>query len=303
MVLQMDVATANRLYEYRKKNGLSQEELAEKLGVSRQAVSKWERAEASPDTDNLINLSKIYGVSLDALINKSPNNCETGDTAGAESDSEGDKNDSDDGKSSDKNNSATNISFNNGIHIEDGDEKVHISSKGIHVEDSNETVNIGWHGINIDKDKVNENLDDKYKSKDGSFKFKYANGKAYVNGVEVDEEDYDKMENMNIHIRSCRNKRMVLRDFPFALLATISYLLLGFIGGYWHPGWIVFMLIPVVHSAIEAIEKRNLSCFAYPVFISALYVFLGCVYSLWNPYWVLFLTIPFFYWIANSIKK
>lgn len=65
----MTIETANRLYEYRKKNNLSQEELAEKMGVSRQAVSKWERAEASPDTDNLIMLSKIYGVTLDELIN------------------------------------------------------------------------------------------------------------------------------------------------------------------------------------------------------------------------------------------
>ena len=65
----MNIETANRLYELRKKNGLSQEELADKLGISRQAVSKWERAEASPDTDNLILLAKLYNVSLDELLN------------------------------------------------------------------------------------------------------------------------------------------------------------------------------------------------------------------------------------------
>ena len=68
----MDVSIGNRLYQYRRKSGLSQEELAAKLGVSRQAVSKWERAEAAPDTDNLIKLSKIYGVILDDLINTDP---------------------------------------------------------------------------------------------------------------------------------------------------------------------------------------------------------------------------------------
>ena len=68
----MDVSIGNRLYQYRRKSGLSQEELAAKLGVSRQAVSKWERAEAAPDTDNLIKLSKIYGVTLDELINTDP---------------------------------------------------------------------------------------------------------------------------------------------------------------------------------------------------------------------------------------
>ena len=64
----MNIETANRLLQYRKKMNLSQEELAAKIGVSRQAVSKWERAEASPDTDNLILLADIYGVSLDELL-------------------------------------------------------------------------------------------------------------------------------------------------------------------------------------------------------------------------------------------
>ena len=58
----------NKLLELRKKFGLSQEELAEKLDVSRQAVSKWERGESLPDTDNLITISKLYDVSLDELV-------------------------------------------------------------------------------------------------------------------------------------------------------------------------------------------------------------------------------------------
>ena len=65
----MNIKIANNLVELRKKNGLSQEELADKLGLSRQAVSKWERAESSPDTDNLICLAKLYNVSLDELLN------------------------------------------------------------------------------------------------------------------------------------------------------------------------------------------------------------------------------------------
>jgi HTH-type transcriptional regulator/antitoxin HipB len=64
----MNIKIADRLVELRKKNGLSQEQLADKLGLSRQAVAKWERAEASPDTDNLICLAKLYGVSLDDLL-------------------------------------------------------------------------------------------------------------------------------------------------------------------------------------------------------------------------------------------
>jgi len=69
----MNIEIANRLVELRKKNGYSQEELAEKLGLSRQAVSKWERAESSPDTDNLICLAKLYDISLDDLLNTDQN--------------------------------------------------------------------------------------------------------------------------------------------------------------------------------------------------------------------------------------
>ncbi len=64
----MDMQTGLKLQKLRKERGLSQEELANQLNVSRQAVSKWERGEASPDTDNLILLSKLYNTSLDKLV-------------------------------------------------------------------------------------------------------------------------------------------------------------------------------------------------------------------------------------------
>lgn len=67
----MNLLTANRLQQLRKMNGYSQDVLAEKLGVSRQSISKWERAEASPDTDNLIALAQVYGLSLDELLDTS----------------------------------------------------------------------------------------------------------------------------------------------------------------------------------------------------------------------------------------
>ena len=64
----MNIEIASRLAKLRKEKGFSQEDLADKLGISRQAVSKWERAEASPDTDNLILLARLYDVSLDTLL-------------------------------------------------------------------------------------------------------------------------------------------------------------------------------------------------------------------------------------------
>ena len=57
-----------KLKKLRKARGLSQEQLADQLNVSRQAISKWELGESTPDTDNLIALSDYYGVSLDYLL-------------------------------------------------------------------------------------------------------------------------------------------------------------------------------------------------------------------------------------------
>lgn len=64
----MTLEIANKLVELRKSHGVSQEELASSLGISRQAISKWERGEASPDIDNIILLSRFYGVSIDELL-------------------------------------------------------------------------------------------------------------------------------------------------------------------------------------------------------------------------------------------
>lgn len=59
---------SDRLQALRKSHGLSQEQLAEKLDVSRQAISKWESGQANPDINNLLKLSSIYEVSTDYLL-------------------------------------------------------------------------------------------------------------------------------------------------------------------------------------------------------------------------------------------
>lgn len=65
----MNTYLGDNLYILRQRAEMSQEELAERLGVSRQAVSKWERCEAYPDTENLIAISRLFGVTLDELVN------------------------------------------------------------------------------------------------------------------------------------------------------------------------------------------------------------------------------------------
>ena len=58
----------NRLYQLRKQKGLSQEELANRLNVSRQTVSKWEVGDSTPDMEKLIAISDLFDVSLDKLV-------------------------------------------------------------------------------------------------------------------------------------------------------------------------------------------------------------------------------------------
>ena len=58
----------NRLYELRKQKGLSQEELANRLDVTRQTVSKWELGDSTPDMDKLVALGELYEISLDELV-------------------------------------------------------------------------------------------------------------------------------------------------------------------------------------------------------------------------------------------
>lgn len=59
---------ADKIIEERKKNGWTQEDLAQKLGVSRQSVSKWESAGAIPDLKKIIQLADLFGVRTDYLL-------------------------------------------------------------------------------------------------------------------------------------------------------------------------------------------------------------------------------------------
>lgn len=58
----------NHLKVFRSKIGMTQEEVAEKVGVSRQAVAKWEKGETQPDINSCVKLADLFGMSLDMLV-------------------------------------------------------------------------------------------------------------------------------------------------------------------------------------------------------------------------------------------
>lgn len=189
----MNIEIANRLVNLRKSNNLSQEALADKLGISRQAVSKWERAEASPDTDNLILLARLYGVSLDELLKTD-------------------------------------------------DEIVVVPEK---------------------KEASKEIIRDEREKQPSSIQALTA---------------------------------------IISILIVITYLLIGCIFNAWHPGWLLFLLIPIWHSLAEAITRHNAKHFAYPVLATLLFFILGFFFNMWHPGWVLFITVPLYYTLISFLE-
>ena len=226
----MNLEIANRLVELRKQHGYSQEDLADKLGVSRQAVSKWERVEASPDTDNLIALAKLYGVSLDELLNYKPS-AAAGKEAAAEtaensSDAEETK---DDSEKTDDDMSAEEFDrkyrTKHGIHIKDKDGTVvHIGLDGIHVKDEGDEVHVGLSGIHVKESK---------------------NGK---------EESHD-FSPKEFFVKKRNHPVWAIVNATSVLLIVAAYLLLGFLMDAWHPGWLIFLSIPVFYIAVDQIKK------------------------------------------------
>lgn len=68
----MSIKQGEYLKKLRNKNGFSQEQLAEKLGLSRQSISKWEQGTSTPDIDNFMRLSELYGLPIESLLKGEP---------------------------------------------------------------------------------------------------------------------------------------------------------------------------------------------------------------------------------------
>ena len=240
----MTIEIADRLIKLRKKYGYSQEELADKLGLSRQAVSKWERAEASPDTDNLICLAKIYGVSLDELLATD----EDVDTIVEEQVKD---------KEEQKENE-TNI-----------DDRVVINDKGVFLKSkhgSSVTIdNNGIHCVKADGTVV-EKKQDNVIAIIGAFEgllFVLATV-AYILLGSLLGMWYNAWvvffipEILASLARAIRKKNAQHFNMAFVSLFAFFFVCMvvpGLDANLWHPMWVVFLAIPVYHTSVEAIHK------------------------------------------------
>lgn len=250
----MNIETANRLVNLRKQAGLSQEALAEKIGVSRQAVSKWERAEASPDTDNLILLAKLYGVSLDELLlgkadEPTEPEIETPDTDEPDTPTE---------KPKDR------VSFVNGIHVQSKDgAKVDVSFRGIHVEDPGEgtQVHIDKNGVFVDEGGGSHHVFPHDKPKSVWMKFPYPLVVLlayFLLGVFCNLWWIAWILFLTIPLYYTLIDAIVKRDanhFAYPVLVVAVYLWLGMAQGLWHPWWVLFLTIPIYYGIVSLFKK------------------------------------------------
>ena len=284
---------SNNLYLLRRKAGLSQEEFAEKLGVSRQAVSKWERGEAYPDTENLIVISDMFSVTIDELL-KSENI--TGDVEGEKTEEINDEEQSDRAfriTVGDK----VDLNLSGSITVDDDDTKVKIDLDNGDVlvddEDGQVKVNLGKGGITVNDE-------------NGNVKVKLSKGHIIINDDgDDDEDDDDDDDNGTIVITNGKRRGAlsVMYAIPYPVVTAVAFLALGLFFDAWGWAWTLFMTIPVYYSLLGSIRKRRFSNFAYAVFVPFIYCLLGMLINWWHPGWLIFLTIPIYYPIAEALDR
>ncbi len=256
----MTIEVANKLLQLRKKSGMSQEELAAKLGISRQSVSKWERAESSPDTDNLIALARIYNMSIDEMLNG--------------------KGDETDDISSDENTETPEAEKipdmgREFIHVDDEDSTVRIGTKGIYVNDrsSNDTVKISKAGVEVNGEPQNHMFTH------GKDKKKYHNLSAlkmipypivavilyivfgFVNILGGFAWGWLILLTIPLYYTLLTAiERHAPQKFCYPVLATILFFLWGiqnWFGTGFEISWIVFLTIPLYYSVCDIFKHKS----------------------------------------------
>ena len=230
----------NNLYELRRKAGLSQEEFADRLNVSRQAVSKWERGEAYPDTENLITISEMFKVTIDELLN-------AGDLSSIEA----------------KNIDAADV--NEQANITDKTESK--GGYGLKLElDNGINLKVGK-GDESDFINGDEDDDDSAVAERSSWKYAMLYSVPYsilclvaflVLGFTLNAWYWAWTLFMTVPVYDSvldAIRKKSLSEFEYAIFVAFIYCLFGIIYKWWHPGWVIFVTIPVYYPIVSGIDK------------------------------------------------
>ena len=223
----------DNIADLRKSLNLSQEELAEKLNVSRQAISKWERNESYPETENLIALSKLFNVSIDDLINKPLENANAGESL---------------------ENNSTDLAENSNQTDKNACENSNIAP-------------LNCKACDRDEDEDDEEDDDEAdRLNKERFPF-WANlpypivvtiafllwGFIAPNGFSLSWTLFITIPVYYSLLTAIRTKR--LSSFAYPVFAAFIYCLFGMTFSIWHPLWLIFLTIPVYYCIANAIDR------------------------------------------------
>ena len=322
----MNVETANRLQMLRKKNNLSQEELAEKIGISRQAVSKWERAEASPDTDNLILLAKLYGVTLDELLRTESDPLPNSEGISLrKEDYYGGEKSADEGEiypngrpnvSDSIPQGAPGASFtaentdaqNNADNTEKANNVVDFTANVI--KDAFKTAANAFNEAN-DKMKNGMSMESAYEE---SFEKHFEDFGART---EKKGQEFGKNTEQKFSASQKEPKKKyppTLMDKLFPLIICCFFLMFGAIG-FWHPAWLIAFLVPIYYIWVNPMRRFRhgdisfLKAFkqfldgALPIAVTFLFLLFGIFTGCWRVFWTIFLLIPLYYTGVEAVKK
>lgn len=216
-----DIKIGSKLLQLRKKAGLSQGEMADRLGVSRQAISKWECDESLPDSENLIMIAKLFAISLDELVDNVPaaqEACAQSNETNAPAKAlcggdNGEENDEEEDDGEDSFDDATTEKQKRLLRV------LYAIPGPILLT----AVFLLW-GFLFDGWSV-----------------------AWTVYLLVPVFD---------SVLSCFRTRRV-SPFAFPVFITFVYCLIGMQWGLWHPYWILFFTIPVFYPIAEAIDGNN----------------------------------------------
>lgn len=219
----MNVEIAQRLATMRREQGYSQEELAERLGLSRQAVSKWERAESSPDTGNLIALAKLYGVTIDELLRI-------------------DDDVVDDILFEERDKDATAEAQAQEAAVRANEAAVRAAQAAVAAAQARATAE---QATQVGPQPQQPQPQPQPQPQQPSQPF-YGTAAPVPPQTPYASDPYDD--------RHPRRTRGPWSTFPYPVFCVIAYMALGFLFSAWHPGWILFLTIPLYYWIARIIE-------------------------------------------------
>lgn len=318
-------ALPKRLATLRRSKAMSQEELANILGVSRQAVSKWERGESSPDTLNLIGLADLYEMSLDELVRgaavqeqtlsptleepTTPPNAATKDCTSQNSEGF----ETSDSASEDAHTSAATVVES----ATDGVVKVEVVTTTIPLEAATSFMPKATSKADS-TDESNSNASEATNPQTPSQSKSNANGFS----TSVDTITSTQTSSRAARPQTPTPERTTLpRDphayppptdtayelpvtpppAPFPQAQTPYSSPTPSAPGHFQPG----SQGPVAHQHKHKQHepKGALMSFPYPMLCVILYLAFGFLFHAWHPGWIIFFTVPIYYWIAEIIEK